>query len=48
LVGPISTRLLGGADLSWLVGIVVAGALYLALGRRPAPLPVAGAVESGR
>ena len=48
LQGPISTRLLGGADLSWLVGIVVAGALYLALGRRPAPLPVAGAVGSGR
>ncbi len=34
LQGPISTRLLGGADLSWLVGIVVAGALYLAIGGR--------------
>jgi NCS1 nucleoside transporter family len=34
LQGPISTGLLGGADLSWLVGIVVAGALYLALERR--------------
>ena len=32
LQGPISTGLLGGADLSWLVGIVVAGAVYLALG----------------
>jgi NCS1 nucleoside transporter family len=29
--GPISIGLLGGADLSWLVGIVVAGGLYLAL-----------------
>ena len=34
LQGPISTELLGGADLSWLVGIVVAGAVYLALSRR--------------
>jgi purine-cytosine permease-like protein len=48
LQGPISTKLLGGADLSWLVGIVVAGALYLVLGRRPAPVPVTGAVRSGR
>jgi NCS1 nucleoside transporter family len=48
LQGPISTKLLGGADLSWLVGIVVAGALYLALGRRPAPVAVTGAVRSGR
>lgn len=28
--GPISTRLLGGADLSWLLGIVVGGGVYLA------------------
>jgi cytosine/uracil/thiamine/allantoin permease len=34
LQGPISTGLLGGADLSWLVGIIVAGGLYLALERR--------------
>ncbi len=34
LQGPISTGLLGGADLSWLAGLVVAGGLYLALGRR--------------
>jgi purine-cytosine permease-like protein len=34
LQGPISIGLLGGADLSWLVGILVAGGLYLALGRR--------------
>ncbi len=40
LQGPISTKLLGGADLSWLVGIVVAGAAYLVLGRRVAPAPV--------
>jgi cytosine/uracil/thiamine/allantoin permease len=32
--GPISTGLLGGADLSWFVGIVVSGAIYLALERR--------------
>jgi NCS1 nucleoside transporter family len=35
LQGPLS-GLLGGADLSWLFGIVVAGAVYLALGRRVA------------
>jgi hypothetical protein len=29
LQGSISTKLLGGADLSWLVGIVVAGGVYL-------------------
>ena len=34
LQGPISTGLLGGADLSWLFGIVVSGAVYLALDRR--------------
>jgi len=33
LQGPVSTGLLGGADLSWLFGIVVAGAVYLALGK---------------
>ena len=32
LQGPIATGLLGGADLSWLAGLVVAGGLYLALG----------------
>jgi len=48
LQGPISTKLLGGADLSWLVGIVVAGGLYLALGRRPATVPITGAVRGGR
>ena len=41
LQGPISTKLLGGADLSWLVGIVVAGAAYLVLGRREVPAVVA-------
>jgi len=41
LQGPISLNLLGGADLSWLAGIVVAGGLYLALGRSPAMAPVA-------
>jgi len=41
LQGPISTRLLGGADLSWLVGIVVAGGVYLAVSGRPVAVPVA-------
>ena len=35
LQGPISTRLLGGADLSWLVGIAVAGGIYLAMAGWP-------------
>jgi len=47
LQGPISTGLLAGADLSWLVGIVVAGGLYLALGRSRAASPV-GALRGGR
>jgi NCS1 nucleoside transporter family len=34
LQGPISINLLGGADLSWLIGIVVAGGLYLVLGKQ--------------
>ncbi len=41
LQGPISTGLLGGADLSWLVGIVVSGGLYLALSRSSVPMPLA-------
>jgi NCS1 nucleoside transporter family len=45
LQGPISTGLLGGADLSWLVGIVVAGAVYLGLSRRTVASP---AVASSR
>jgi len=40
LQGPISTKMLGGADLSWLVGIVVAGGLHLVIGRRALPAPV--------
>jgi purine-cytosine permease-like protein len=40
LQGPISIRLLSGADLSWLVGIVVAGLTYLAFTRRAAPAPL--------
>jgi cytosine/uracil/thiamine/allantoin permease len=47
LQGPISIRLLGGADLSWLVGIVVAGAVYLA-GGRPAAAPVSQSIGAGR
>jgi len=38
LQGPIS-GLLGGADLSWLFGIVVAGAMYLVLSRRLVAAP---------
>jgi NCS1 nucleoside transporter family len=45
LQGPIATKLLAGADLSWLVGIVVAGALYLAVGRRTEPARMAQAVR---
>ncbi|WP_454629763.1 cytosine permease [Bradyrhizobium cenepequi] len=42
LQGPISTGLLGGADLSWLFGIGVSAAVYLALGKRAtATTPVA-------
>jgi cytosine/uracil/thiamine/allantoin permease len=33
LQGPISTNLLGGADLSWLFGIGVSGLVYLALSK---------------
>src|SRR2546430_14556345 len=39
LKGPISIKPLGGADLSWLVGIVVAGGVYLLLGQRAAHAP---------
>jgi NCS1 nucleoside transporter family len=48
LQGPISTKLLSGADLSWLVGIVVAGGLYLVLGRRTETVVVAPAMRGGR
>jgi NCS1 nucleoside transporter family len=48
LKGPISTKLLGGADLSWLVGIVVAGGAYLAFGRRVATAPVPQPTGAGR
>jgi cytosine/uracil/thiamine/allantoin permease len=40
--GPIS-RLLGGADLTWIVGFLVAGGTYYALARRESaflPVPV--------
>jgi purine-cytosine permease-like protein len=33
LQGPISTNLLGGADLSWLFGIGVSGLVYLVLSK---------------
>jgi purine-cytosine permease-like protein len=38
LQGPIS-GLFGGADLSWLLGIVVAGGVYLAMDRRTVAAP---------
>jgi NCS1 nucleoside transporter family len=44
LQGPIS-GLFGGADLSWLFGIVVAGAVYLALDRRAVAVPSVVATE---
>lgn len=47
LQGPISTAYLGGADLSWLVGIVVAGGIYLALARRTSSVPVIGKAVAG-
>jgi purine-cytosine permease-like protein len=43
LQGPISTKLLGGADFSWLAGILVAGGVYLVLGRSAAPAAVPAA-----
>ena len=46
LQGPISTGLLAGADLSWLFGIVVSGAVYLALGRQTVASPAAVATET--
>ena len=41
LQGPISINLLGGADLSWLFGIVVSGGVYLLLDKRRAAMPTA-------
>jgi NCS1 nucleoside transporter family len=48
LQGPISTRLLGGADLSWLVGIIVAGGVYLAVSRHDVAATVPGPVRRVR
>jgi len=43
--GPIS-RVLGGADLTWIVGFLVAGGTYYALARRESAfLPAAVAVQ---
>jgi NCS1 nucleoside transporter family len=39
LQGPISTGLLGGADLSWLAGMGVAAGVYLGLGKVKATSP---------
>ena len=40
LQGPVSIGLFGGADLSWFVGIVVSGVVYLILSRRIVAAPV--------
>ena len=48
LQGPVSTRLLGGADLSWLVGIVVAGGVYLAVSRHGVAATVPGPAGRAR
>lgn len=42
LQGPIATGLLGGADLSWLGGMLSAGAVYMLLSRRGAEVPRPG------
>lgn len=47
LQGPVSTGLLAGADLSWLAGIVVAGAVYLGLDRVTAPRAVVQLLQAG-
>jgi purine-cytosine permease-like protein len=47
LQGPFSIGLLNGADLSWLVGIVVAGGLYLAVGGRRAVAAVPRVAPAG-
>jgi nucleobase:cation symporter-1, NCS1 family len=47
LQGPISTGLLGGADMSWLVGILVSGALYLVLSPRTGNMAVAAGRAGG-
>ncbi|RTL71247.1 MAG: cytosine permease [Hyphomicrobiales bacterium] len=39
LQGPISLNYLGGADLSWLAGIVVSGVLYLILSPKAVVMP---------
>ncbi|WP_407178770.1 cytosine permease [Bradyrhizobium sp. STM 3562] len=48
LQGPISINLLGGADLSWLAGILVSGAVYLALGKQVASPSSVAATNVGR
>jgi NCS1 nucleoside transporter family len=45
LQGPVSINLLGGADLSWLFGIVVAGGAYLILDRRMVTVPAVAAAS---
>jgi NCS1 nucleoside transporter family len=48
LQGPISINLLGGADLSWLFGIGVAGLVYLGLGKfATSPTPAVASRAGG-
>ena len=46
LQGPVSLKFLGGADLSWLVGIVVAGGLYLLISGKAATAPTMAAKKA--
>ena len=45
LQGPISTNFLGGADFSWLFGILVSGGAYLVLDKRRMATPSAAVVS---
>jgi cytosine/uracil/thiamine/allantoin permease len=47
LQGPIS-GMMGGADLSWLFGIVVSGLVYLAIGGRTVATPALAASAAAR
>ena len=48
LQGPIATGLLGGADLSWLVGILVSGGSTWRLAHAPCPLRLQWVKPEGR
>lgn len=49
LVGLVLGNLLGGADISWIVGLVVPAVLFLLVSRRPAgPTGKTGVVPSAQ